>query len=169
MRQKNFEGNLDTSPSLLSINFFATRNFLKHSIEGVLYEMFRHCQTKNFRRKILILPLPLFIHKLIRYRKLSETQHKRVPLQSFLVERQKNSTENCDTPFLPPPLLSINFSDTRNSVKHRKVPRSFLALWDKNFSTENRDTLLHKVQNSVVELLFVKTLWKLISKQLFCF
>ena len=56
VRQKFFEGNLDTSPSLLSINFFVTRNFLKHSIEGFLYEMFRYCETKNFRRKILIVP-----------------------------------------------------------------------------------------------------------------
>ena len=55
---------------------------------------------------------PFFIHKLFRYRKFSETQHRRVPL------------------------------------------RIFSALWDKNFSTENRDTLLHKVQKSVVELMF---------------
>ena len=30
VRQTTFEGNLDNPPSLLSINFFATRNFLKH-------------------------------------------------------------------------------------------------------------------------------------------
>ncbi len=51
--------NLDTPPSpLLSIHFFATGNVLKHSTEGFLYEMFRYCKTKNFRRKILILPPP---------------------------------------------------------------------------------------------------------------
>ena len=35
--------------------------------------------------------------------------------------------------------------------------------------TENRDTLLHIVQKSVVELTFVEALWKLNSKQYLCF
>ena len=51
VKQKIFEGNLDTSPSPLSINFFATRNFLKHSAEGFPYEFFRHCGTKNVNSK----------------------------------------------------------------------------------------------------------------------
>ena len=122
--KKYSKENLDTSPSLSSINFFATRNLLKHSTEGFFYEMFRYCETKKFDRKS----------------------------------------------WYPPPLLSLTFFDIRNFVKHRRVTlRKFLALWDKNFSTKNRDTLLHKVQKAVVELMFVKTLWKPISKQLFCF
>ena len=53
--------NLDTPPSpLLSIHFFATGNVLKHSTEGFTYKIFRHCETKNFRRKNLILPLPSY-------------------------------------------------------------------------------------------------------------
>ncbi len=62
VRQKIFSTteNLDTPPSpFLSIHFFAAGNFLKHSTEGFTYEIFRHCETKNFRRKILILPPPL--------------------------------------------------------------------------------------------------------------
>ena len=52
VRQTIFDGNFRYSPSpFLSINFFATRNFLKHSTEGFLYEMFRYCETKNFDRK----------------------------------------------------------------------------------------------------------------------
>ena len=52
------------------------------------------------------------------------------------------------------PLLSLTFFDTRIFLKHRRVPlRNFSALWDKIFSTENRDTLLHKVEKSVVELI----------------
>ena len=47
-------------PPLLSINFFATGNFLKHSAEGFNHEIFRHCETKNFRRKILIPPPPRY-------------------------------------------------------------------------------------------------------------
>ena len=48
MRQKNFEGNLDTSPSLLAINLFATGIFLKHSTEWFPCEVFRHCEIENF-------------------------------------------------------------------------------------------------------------------------
>ena len=45
--------NLDTTPPLLSINFFANGNFLRHSTEGFLYEIFRYCETKKFRHKIV--------------------------------------------------------------------------------------------------------------------
>ncbi len=50
----------------------------------------------------------------------------------------------------PPPLLSLTFFETRDFPKHRKVPRrTFSALWDKKFSTENLDTppspLIHKL------------------------
>ena len=152
-------------PPLLSINFFATGNFLKHTAECFNYEIFRQCETKKFRRKILILPpppsypytfslpeifwntppnvsttkffgnvgqkifdgkswyspLPL-IHKLLRCRKLSETQHRRVHLQNFsALWDKKFSTENLDTP--PSPLLSIHFFATGNVLKqHRRVP-----------------------------------------------
>ena len=56
---KNFRRKiLILPPPLLSINFFATGNFLKHTAECFNYEIFRQCETKNFRRKILILPPP---------------------------------------------------------------------------------------------------------------
>ena len=113
VRQKIFDGKSWYSP-FLSINFFATGNFLKHSTEGFPYEISRHCETKNFRRKILI--LPLLIHKLFRYRKISETQHRRVPLRNFsALWDKKISTETFDT---PPSLLSINFFATGNFLKH---------------------------------------------------
>ena len=114
--------NLDTPPpARLCINFFATENFLKQSTDGFLSEIFRHCETTNFWRKIVI-PAPSLIPNIFRYQ------------------------------------------------KHRRVTRrNFSALWDKKFSTDNCNILLHKVQKSVVELMFVKTLWKLISKQQFCF
>ena len=44
---------------LLSIKIFDTPNFLKHWTDA--REMFRHCETKNFRRKIVI---PLLCIKL---------------------------------------------------------------------------------------------------------
>ena len=80
VRQKNSTENLVTPP-FLSIKFFATGNFLKHSTERFPYKIFRHCETKKFRRKILL--LPLLIHKVFRYRNFSETQHRRVPLRNF--------------------------------------------------------------------------------------
>ena len=52
VRQKFLQENLDTPP-FLSLNFFATRNFLKHSTEGLLYEKFLYCETKSSRRKIV--------------------------------------------------------------------------------------------------------------------
>ena len=44
-------------------NIFRYSKLVKH--ERVPYENFRHCETKNFRRKILILP-PL-LSKIFRY------------------------------------------------------------------------------------------------------
>ena len=40
----------------LFIDFFATGKILKHSTDRLLYEMVRHCETKNFSRKILTPP-----------------------------------------------------------------------------------------------------------------
>ena len=40
--------------------------------EGFLYEMFRYCETKKVRQKIVI--PPSFTHKIFRYQKYSETQ-----------------------------------------------------------------------------------------------
>ena len=154
--------NLDTSPSLLSINFFATVNFLKHSTEGFPYEIFWHCETKKFWQKIVILlPSPPFL-SIIFFETRMFVKHRRVPLRNFSVLwDNKFSIENRDIS-----LLGIKFFDTRIFLKHRRVPRrNFSALWNENFSTENRDTLLHKVQKSVVELMFVRTFWNLISKQ----
>ncbi len=164
---KNFRRKiLILPPPLLSINFFAAGNFLKHSTEGFTYKIFRHCETKNFRRKILILPpppsypytfslpetfwntaqkgsptkffgtvgqkifdgkswyspLPPLIHTLFRYRKLSETQHRRVHLQNFsALWDKKFSTENLDTP--PSPLIHKLFRYRKISeTQHRRVP-----------------------------------------------
>ena len=75
--------NGDTPPPVLSINFFATGNFLKHSTEGFPYHILRHCETKNLRRKTLDTPLPPLFHKLFRYRKFSETHHRRLPQRNF--------------------------------------------------------------------------------------
>ena len=82
--------------------------------------------------------LPPLIHKLFRYRTFSETQIRRVPLRNFsALWDKKLLTKNRDT---PPPLLYINFFDTRNFLKQRRVHlRSFSVMWENKFSIENRD------------------------------
>ena len=77
--------NLDTPPPLLSINFFATGNFLKHSREGFSYGYFRHCETQNFWAANLDTPPPplSLIHKLFRPRKFSESQPRTVRVRNF--------------------------------------------------------------------------------------
>ena len=52
VRQNILDRNSWYSP-FLSIDFFATGKILKHSTEGLIYEMFRQCEKKNFRRKIV--------------------------------------------------------------------------------------------------------------------
>ena len=145
---------------LLCIKFFGTPNFLKFWSDA--REIFWHCETKNFRLKIVILPPPFpppLIHIFFWYQKFSETK-KGSPTKYFrYCEATIFFIENRDIP-----LLGIKFFDTRNFLRHRPVSSTkFFELWDENFSTENRDTLLHKVHKSVVELMFVRTLWKLIS------
>ena len=75
-------------------------------------------------------------HKIFRYPKLAT--HWRVPLRNFsALWDKKLLTKNRDT---PPPLLYINFFDTRNFVKQRRVHlRSFSVPWENKFSIENRD------------------------------
>ena len=108
-------------------------------------------------------PSPL-IHKLFRYQKLCETK-KGSPTKFFgTVRQQIFYRKSWSSPHRHKVFRYPKFSETQTGSR-----RNFSALWDENVSTENRDTLLHRVQKSVVELMFVKTLWELISKQLFCF
>ena len=96
-----------------------------------------------FRQKIFSGKLwysPLFIQKLSRYRIVSETQHRRIPLRILSALRDwKILTEKRDTLFLPT-LLSEKLIDFRIFLKHRRVRlRNLSALWDNNFSVENCD------------------------------
>ena len=100
---------------LLSINFFATRNFLKHRPEGSLYRVFRHCETKNIRRKPLIPtpPPPLSINFLATENFLKHS------IEGFLFEKFRYcGTKKFRRKLLITPLLSINFFATRNFLKH---------------------------------------------------
>ena len=112
-------------------------------------------------------PPPLLIHKSFRYRKFSETLHRRAPLRDVSVLRHKLIDRKSLYSLPPPSLLSIKVFDTKNFLKHREVPlRIFLAPWDKkNQRKFVMLPLLDKIQKSVVELMFVENLWKLNSKQ----
>ena len=86
---------------------FSKPEFFRNT-EGVLYKSFRHCETKIFRLKTLILALPpSFIHKLFHKRITCETQHRRVALRNVTELWDKTIlTENRDnrTLFYPLPL-----------------------------------------------------------------
>ena len=66
--------------------------------------MFRYCETKQFRREIVILA-PSLIPNIFRYQKFCETQ-KGSSTNSFGTVRQKESMEKRDT---PAPLMHENF------------------------------------------------------------
>ena len=77
---------------LLCIKFFDTPNFLEHWRDA--HEIFWHCETKNFRLKIVILPPPFSPPPLLsiiffRYQIVSDTQIRKVPLRNFSALRQK--------------------------------------------------------------------------------
>ena len=162
VRQKFLTENRDTPspplPPFLSIKFFDTRNFVKHRrVPLWSFSVLRSKKVSRENRDITLLKMKFFDTR-------NFLKHRRFPQLNDLVLWHKNNFDGKSR--YPPPLLSLTFVDTRNFLKHRRVLlRNFSALSDKNFSTETRDTLLHKVQKSVVELMFVKTLWKLNSKQ----
>ena len=122
---------------LLCIKFFDTPNFLKHWRDA--HEIFWHCETKNLRLKILILPPPFpppLIHKFFRYQIFSDTQIRKVPLRNFSALRQKKiDTKSWDKS------LKHKIFRYPKLVTHWRVPlRNFSALWDRHFLTENLDT-----------------------------
>ena len=90
VRQKTFDGNLWYP--LLCIKFFDTPNFLSHWRDA--HDIFRHCETKNFRRKLVIPPI---MHKIFRYPKFSETLEG-CPRNFSALWDQKFSTKKRDTP-----------------------------------------------------------------------
>ena len=69
------------------------------------------------------------MHETFRKPKFSETLNGS-PTKLFGAMRQKISTEISDIPF-----LCINFFDTRNFLKHQKIPqRNFLVLRQKTLN-----------------------------------
>ena len=132
VRQKIFDGK--TWYPLVCIKFFDTPNFLKHWKDA--HEIFRHCETKTFRRKSVIPPFSSI--------KLFETKNflknSRILLRKFSALWDRNiSSENRDKP----PLFQKFFFDTRKLPETRRVPLqsfSFRSCETKNFDK----TVMHR-------------------------
>ena len=92
VRQKIFDGKLWYP--LLCIKFFDTPNFLKHWRDA--HEIFRHCETKHFRRKNVIPPFSSI--KLFETKNFSKNS--RIPLRKFSVQWDKNFDRKS---WYPPP------------------------------------------------------------------
>ena len=97
---------------LLCIKFFDTPNFLEHWRDA--HEIFWHCETKNFRLKIVILPPPFPPPPLIHnFYSIPDffwyTDQKGSPTKFFSTETKKNLTQNREIN-----LWSIKSFDTRN-------------------------------------------------------
>ena len=93
--------------------------------------LFRHRDTKFFRRKNVIHPS---MHKIFRYPKLSKT----------LKGRQRNYW-HCETKIyrrknVIPPIMHEIFRYPKFSETLKGCPQIFSALSDQKFSTEKRDT-----------------------------
>ena len=150
--QRISDGKRDNPHPFLSILFSIPDIFW--NTEGFPYEVFRSCDTKNFRQNHYALqisnappPSPLLGMEYSDSRFFFEIQ-KGSPMNFFGTVRQKNSTENSDIPF-----LCIKFFDTRNFLKHWSVLQwNFSVVRLKNFER----SLLHKIQKSVVELMFLE-------------
>ena len=89
---KNFDWKSRYSPPPYP-NFFDTRKYCNS--KKFPYGNFRHCETKNFRRKLVIPPI---MHKIFRYPKFSEPL-KGCPRHFSALWDEKFSTETCDTPY----------------------------------------------------------------------
>ena len=121
-------------PPSLSINFFTSEKFLKHSTEGFLSETLRYCEKEQVRQKIVITARSLIPYN-IRYQKFSDTQTTKL----FGTVRKKIRRKRL---ILHPPFYPQTFCQ-RTETKHRRVPlRIVVVLSDKTNLTENRDGCL---------------------------
>ena len=129
MRQNNLDGKSWYPCTVLSPTFFDTRNFLKHrrvplQNSSALWDK-KH-PTEKFDTSSL---RPPFIHKLFRYRKHSETQHRRV-YGTFRYCETKQFRRKIVIPATPS--LIFNFFRYPKIMKHYRIPlRKLSALRDK--------------------------------------
>ena len=126
-RQNSFHRKSWYPSPLFFLTFSVPESFW--NTEGFLDEIFRHSETKIFRRKVLILPLPSYSYPFLLPGIFWNTAQKGSRAKFFGTARQKNSTKNCDIT-----LLSIKFFDTRNQWHPKGFPyESFRHCETKNF------------------------------------
>ena len=121
------------------MNFFATRNFLKHwrvPLRSFSLLWDKKFSTEN-RESPLFLSLTFFDTR-------NNEALRGSPTKIFGSVRPNFSTENRESPLF----LSLTFFDTRNNEALKDSPTKFSTLRDKKLSTENLDTppaLIHKL------------------------
>ena len=112
-------------------NIFPKNKFW--NTEGLLYEMFRYCEMKPFRRTI-VTTAPFLIFNFFRFQK--DLEHRKVPLRKVSVLWDRKSRRRIVT---PTHFFSLTFFDIKKFLKHRRVPlRTVSVLWDEIISTHNR-------------------------------
>ena len=129
--KKNLDGNTWYPPTLLSLTFFDTKNFVNHrsfprsKFSGTVRQQTFHRNSwySTYRHKF--------------YDTTNLLKHRRVSVRIDSVVWDKTiMTENRDLP-----LIVIKFFDTRNLVNHIRVSLRFDSVqWDKTNMTETRDT-----------------------------
>ena len=100
---------------LLCIKFFITKIF--QNTDGFLYDLFRHCETKKFRRKNVI--PALLSMKFFPYQNISETQ---VSIYNFF---RHCKTKTFRRRNVIPAFFSKKFFHTRIFLKHKCPPTIF--------------------------------------------
>ena len=114
-------------PPSLSINFFTSENFLESSTEGLLYEISRNCETKQFWWKNVI-TAPSLILYIFRYQKFSETKKGSLTKFSALWD-EKNPMGIIHS--LPPPSFSKTFSPVEylwNTAQKGSFTKCFVTM-----------------------------------------
>ena len=136
LRQKVFDGKFSYFlPPPLIHKIFRYQKFCEIQ-KGPPTKFFDTVRQQIFNRKSWFSPLR---HKIIRYPKLSETP-KSSSTKWFGTVKYNNFDGKS---WYPPPLYSLNFFDSRNFLKYRRVLlQSFSALWDTKLSMENCDNPL---------------------------
>ena len=120
------------------MNFFATENFRIYRTESFPHENFQSCETKQFRRKIVIPAHPLLSVTFFHTRKLRNINWS--PYEIFRhCEKKSFDGKSC---YSAPSLTHTFFRYRKFSeTPRRKVPRrSFSLLPDKTISKQNRDS-----------------------------
>ena len=104
---------------------------VKRNTKRLPYEIFRHCETKNFRRKILILPPPLLSINFFATGNFLKHSTEGLPYEIFRHSETKNFRRKIL--ILPPPSYS-NFFGTRNQCNSKGFPYgNFRHCETKNF------------------------------------